>query len=86
MLQQVVSDRVTGSGQLVLSLMQQSQKFVPMVKLLRAGRNARTIPYTFFCPSAAQEGGIFIKSIKEVWPLDKCAFAIIRKKKLMQSI
>ncbi len=64
-----------------------SQKFVPMVKHLRAGRQCRTIPYTFFCPFAALPctGDSFIKVKRTVWPLDKCAFRHNSEEKAVQA-
>ena len=49
------------------------------------------MPALFLIPSFAplplhREGGIFIKSIKEVWPLDKCAFHHNSEGKAVQSI
>ena len=88
MLQQVVGDRVAGSGQLVLSLMQQFPKICTHGQ---APSSRLQCPHYSLCfllpPSAAQGRGHFYKkSIKEVWPLDKCAFRHNSEEKAVQSI
>ena len=87
MLQQVVSDRVTGSGQLVLSLMQQFPKICTHGQAPSSGPQCpHYFLYLLLPLPLHREGGIFIKSIKEVWPLDKCAFRHNSEEKAVQSI
>ena len=87
MLQQVVGDRVAGSGQLVLSLMQQFPKICTHGQAPSSGPQCPHHSLYLLLPLPLhREGGIFIKSIKEVWPLDKCAFRHNSEEKAVQSI